>query len=162
MGTEKQSDSTEKGGGNDIVEKFRSTSVGEKIILVGTVVLLIDSFLPWYSVDVGLLVSVHRSGWQSPGALWSILALLIAIAMSAVILVRLFGAAGTLPANVSGITWPRIMLGAGAAAALSVLIKLINESSHLGIGFFIGILCVAALTAGGFFMYREEQGNPIL
>lgn len=150
-------------GGNDIAEKFRATSVGEKIILAAALLLLIASFLPWYSFDLGVAgVSIDRSGWQSPGALWSMLAVLVGLAMATVILVKLFASAGTLPDNVGGITWPKIMLGAGVFAVLLILIKLVNESSYMAIGFFLGIICVIALAVGGFFMFREEQGNPIM
>jgi len=157
-----------KGGTNDLVEKFRATSVGEKVILIAGPVLFIIGFFSWYSANtcVELLgESVcgggSASAWDAPGALWSILAILIGLAMSAVVVIRNLSP-GTIPDNVSGITWPRILLGAASAAALFLLIKLINHSGDLAIGFFLGILCVAALVVGGFFMYREEQGKPIV
>ena len=70
------------------IEKFKALSIGGKIILVAGVVLFIDGFLPWYSVSLGPLGSFTRSGWQSPGAIWSILAILIGLAMSGVIAVK--------------------------------------------------------------------------
>lgn len=147
---------------NKMVDKFKALGLGEKIILVAALVLLIDSFLPWYSVNIGSIAgvdlgSVHRNGWESPGGLWSILAVLIGLAMAGVILVKNLAKEGTLPDNISGITWPKIYLGAGAAAALFIVIKIINESSHLGFGFFVGIICVAGLAAGGVLMYRDEM-----
>jgi peptidoglycan/LPS O-acetylase OafA/YrhL len=141
---------------NDIVQKFTALSLGAKIILVAAVVLLIASFLPWYSVDLGPFGSFDRSGWQSPGAIWSILAVLIGLVMAGQIVVSVLSP-GTLPDNVSGVTWPKIHLGLAGAAAVLILIKLLNESSHLAFGFFLGIICVAALVAGAFLMFQEEQ-----
>jgi hypothetical protein len=142
---------------NDIVEKFKALGLGGQIIVVAAIVLFIDGFLPWYSVDLGPFGSVDRSGWESPGAIWSIFAVLIGLAMGGLIVARALMTPGTIPDNVSGFTWPKILLGAAGVAALFVVIKLINESSYLAFGFYIGIICVAALVAGAFLMFQEEQ-----
>jgi len=147
-------------GTNDIVEKFKGLGLGGQIIVVAAIVLFIDSFLDWYSVSVGIgdfKVSASASGWDAPGAIWSILAVLIGLAMGGVTVARALMAPGTIPDNISGFTWPKIMLGAGGVAALFILIKLINESSHLAFGFYIGIICVAALCAGAFLQFQAEQ-----
>jgi len=140
------------------LEKFMALGVGEKIIVIAGLILFIDGFLPWYDVDLGI-VSVTRSGWESPGAFWSILAILLGIAMSGVIAVKAL-TEGVIPDNVGGVTWPKILLGGGVATALLVLIKLLNESSYLGFGFYIGIICAAALAVGGVLLYREEMAGP--
>jgi hypothetical protein len=138
------------------LEKFNALSIGEKIIIVAGVVLFILGFLPWYSVDLGTFGSYTRNGWESPGAIWSILAILVGLAMAGVIAVKTFGTA-TIPDNVSGFTWPKIHLGGGVLALVLVLIKLANESSYLGFAFYIGIIAAAALAVGGLLMYREEM-----
>jgi hypothetical protein len=144
----------------NIQETFQKMPLGEKIIVPAAVVLLIDSFLPWYhiSVSLGVLgsVSANRSGWQSPGAIWSILAMLLGLVMAAVIVVSRFTTV-QMPALPQGVTWARVHLGLGVAAAVFVLLKLLNESSHLGFGFFIGIICVAALVAGGGLLFQTER-----
>ncbi|HVP05411.1 MAG TPA: hypothetical protein VMT90_07040 [Dehalococcoidia bacterium] len=145
----------------NIQETFQKMPLGEKIILPAALVLLIDSFLPWYHAKACFLdvcASVSRNGWESPGALWSILAVLLGLAMGVVIALTRFTQV-QLPALPQGVTWPRVYLGAGAAAALFVLIKLINESSHLSIGFFIGIICVIALVAGGYLLFQTERAG---
>ena len=139
-----------------LIEKFMALSIGEKIIIIAGLVLLIDGFLPWYSVDLGPFGSVTRNGWESPGALWSLLAILIGLAMSGVVAVKAL-TEGVIPENVGGFTWPKILLGGGAAALLLVVIKFLNESSELGFGFYLGFIAAAALAAGGFLMYREES-----
>jgi hypothetical protein len=139
-----------------LVEKFMALGIGEKIIIIAGVVLFIDGFLPWYSVDLGPLGDFTRNGWESPGAIWSILAVLVALAMGAAVVVRGLTEA-EVPDNVGGFSWPKILLGGGVAALVLVLIKLLNESSHLGFGFYLGIICALALAGGGFLMFREEQ-----
>jgi hypothetical protein len=138
------------------IEKFNALSIGEKIILPAGVVLFILGFLPWYSVDLGPLGTYTRNGWQSPGAIWSILAILVGLAMAVVVGLKAFGTA-TIPDNVGGFTWPKIHLGGGVAALVLVLIKLANESSHMAFAFYIGIIAAAALAGAGFLMFREES-----
>jgi hypothetical protein len=139
-----------------IQERFQQTSLGEKIILIAGPLLLIDSFLPWYDVDLGPFGSVTRSGWESPGAIWSILAMLIGLVMAGVVAATRFTTT-QMPALPEGVSWGRVHLGMGVAVALFVIIKLVNESSYLGFGFYIGIVLAAALAAGGFLMFQAEQ-----
>jgi hypothetical protein len=144
----------------NFAERFQSMSLGEKIILIAAPLLLINSFLPWYDVELcfgDICASETRSGWESPGAIWSILATLIAIIMGGVIVLTRFTNVEVPRDFGNNITWPKIMLGLGVAAALFVLLKLLNESSYLGFGFYLGILLVAALVVGGFLMFQEEQ-----
>ena len=141
------------------LEKFMALGIGEKIILIAGLLLFIDGFLPWYDVDLGPFGSVTRNGWESPGAIWSLLAILLGLAMSGVVAVKAL-TEGVIPENVGGFSWPKIFLGGGVAVAVLVLIKLLNESSSLGFGFYIGIICAAALAVAGVLMYREEMAGP--
>jgi hypothetical protein len=139
-----------------LIERFGALSIGEKVIIIAGVVLFIDGFLPWYSIDFGPLGSVTRSGWQSPGAIWSMLAIVIGLAMAAVVVLKGLTEV-EVPDDVGGFSWPKILLGGGVAVLAFVLIKLLNESSSMGIGFYLGIIAAAALAAGGFLMFREES-----
>ena len=141
-----------------LMERFSALSLGAKIVLIAGVVLFIDGFLPWYRVSFeifGESVSASRNGWESPGALWSMLAIVIGLAMAALVVVKDLTDV-EIPDNVGGVSWPKIFLGAGVAALLLVVIKFLNESSHLGFGFYLGILAAIALAVAGFLMYREE------
>lgn len=144
----------------NIQESMNKMPLGEKIIVPAALVLLIDSFLPWYKVsyDLGVLGSgsISRSGWQSPGAIWSILAVLIGVVMAAIIILQRFTSV-KLPALPQGLTWARVQAGLAGVAVLSILLKIIGESSHLGFGFFIGIICVAALAAGAGLLFQAER-----
>ena len=138
------------------IEKFKALGIGEKIIIVAGVLLFIDGFLPWYSIDVGPFGSFTRNGWQSPGAIWSMFAILIGMAMTGVVVLKNLTEVN-IPEKVGNFTWPKILLGGGVIALLFVLLKLVNESSYLGFGFYLGIICVAALAVAGFLMYQEER-----
>lgn len=143
----------------NIQEQFQKLALGEKIVLIAGPLLFIDSFLRWYHVSVeafGFSASVSRSGWQSPGALWSILAVLIGLTMAGLVAAVRFGNV-KLPELPQGVTWARLHLGLGVAAVLFVVIKFLGESSNLSYGFFIGIILVVALAAGGFLLFQEEQ-----
>jgi len=138
-----------------LVERFKAMSMGEKIIIIAGVLLFIVGFLPWYSVDLGPFGTFTRSGWESPGAIWSILAVFIGLAMAGVVIVK--GLTNVeIPDNVGGLSWPKILLGGGVAALAFVLIKLLNESSSMGFAFYLGIIAAGALAVAGFLMYREE------
>ena len=142
-----------------LMERFGALSIGEKIIIIAGAILFIDGFLPWYSVSVEFLgesVSASANGWQSPGAIWSMLAIVIGLAMAAVVVLKGLTEV-EIPDNVGGQSWPKILLGGGVAVLAFVLIKLLNESSFLGFGFYLGIIAAAALAVGGFLMFREEQ-----
>jgi hypothetical protein len=142
------------------IEKFNALSLGEKIILPAGVVLFIVGFLPWYSVDLGPFGSYSHNGWQSPGAFWSILAIVIGLAMAGVVGLKAFGTA-TIPDNVGGVTWPKIHLGAGVVALLFLVIKYISNHDYTGFGFYVGIIAAAALAAGGFLMFRDESAAAV-
>ncbi len=54
-------------------------------------------------------------------------------------------------------TWGQAALAAGGVVVLCIVLKLINESSHMSIGFFLGIIAAAVVGAAGYFRYTEEQ-----
>ena len=141
-----------------LIERFKAMSVGEKIIIIAGTLLFIVGFLPWYSVSfefLGESASVSVNGWQAPGAIWSILAIFIGLAMAGVVGLKNL-AEVAIPENVGGFSWPKIFLGAGVATLAFVLIKLLNESSFMGFGFYLGIIAAGALAVAGFLMFREE------
>lgn len=139
------------------MDKLNTLTNGEKLIAGGGVLMLIASFLPWYKIDLFDVVSVSRNGWQSPGAIWSLLAVVIGVAMAVAILGPKF-ANLQLP-DLGSITWPQAHLGLGAAALIFVILKFINESSYMSFGFYLGILAALALAAGGYLYYTENGGK---
>ena len=138
------------------MDKFNAMSIGEKIILIAGAVLLIASFLPWYRVSAfGFTFSAHA--WEAPNAIWSILAVLVGLVLSATVAARTFTDV-KLPADIGGQSWGRIFLGGGALVLLLLVIKFLAESSNLSYGFYIGFLSAVALAAGGALLFRDEGG----
>ena len=138
----------------NLVDKFNAQSLGTKIILVAAVVLVVTGFFPWYTWSFGP-ISFSENGWHS----WSIIAILLGLAMGAVIAVQNLVEPNPLPANVGGFSWPKIMLGAAVVAALCVLIKLISgpTGSSAGFGLWLGIIAVAGLVVGAFLDFQAER-----
>ena len=135
----------------NIQEQFQKMGLGEKIILIAGPLLFIDSFLPWYDFAGGSL-----NAWDRPSAFASILAVFIGLVMGGSVAATRF-ANVKIPELPQGVTIARIYLGLGGLAGLLLLIKLADHSSNLGFGFFLGIIFVGALIAGGFLMFQEEQ-----
>jgi hypothetical protein len=138
---------------------LKKLTPGEITTAVSGVLLLIISFFKWYSVDLGPFGDFSRNGWQSPGALWSVLAVLIGIVLAAhVIVEKLSGV--DLPDRLGSIGWGVVHLAGGALALLFLIIKFINHSSDTAIGMYIGILCGVGLVAGGYLMAKEAGELP--
>jgi len=141
------------------MDKINELSMGEKLISGGGILLLIASFLPWYKVsfDLGPIgsTSFTANGWEAPGAIFSILAVIIGVVLAGAVLGPKLGNM-QLPA-LGSITWGQAFVGGGAAALALIIIKFLNESSSLSFGFFLGIIAAAALAAGGYLLYTEEK-----
>ena len=125
-------------------------------------VLIIDLlFFPWHKVDINLGPfgggSYKRTGIQSPNSFWGILALLLAIAILAVVIVRRLTTAKLpdLPISWTDATF----YGAIATLALLVL-KLIIETSSLGFGSYFGILLAAGMVYGAFASKQADSTAP--
>lgn len=130
-------------------------TMGEKIIGGAGILLVLDLLLfPWHKIDLGI-VSVSRSGIESPNSLWGILAMLVALAMVAVVVVTRFTST-----NMPDLPIPlgQAMFFAGIAVAALLFIKLIVETDFLGFGAYLGILLGGAMAYGGF-LYRKEVGD---
>ncbi len=134
---------------------------GQKVVAAAGILLFIFSFLPWHHYNFGISIpgvsaSLNRSAWQSPDAIWSILAVLIGLIMALVVLSRLANV--NLP-DLGSVTWGQAMLGAGVAVLILVIIKFLAHTGSLGFGFYLGFLAALALAAGGYLMYTEERGG---
>ncbi len=140
------------------MDKLNELTLGEKIIVAAGVVLLIDSFLPWYSIDISIF-HFSRNGWQAPNSFLSVLAILIGIAMAAQVLVARLGSVN-MPDKVGSLGWGMVDLIAGAVAFLFVIIKWLNNTDWTAYGLYIGIIATAALAFGGFTVAKERGDFP--
>ena len=140
------------------MDKINLMSTGEKIIVGAAVLLLLDSFIfAWYSVDFGF-ASVSVNAWEAPGAIWSILAVIVGVVLAGAILAPKF-ANVQLPELPANLTLGQFYLGGGALAFAFLVLKFINESSYVAIGFWLGFLLTAAMALGGYMIYTEEKGT---
>jgi hypothetical protein len=147
---------------------FNSLSRGRQIAIVAAVLGLLSSFLHWYTVSAGLdqyHFSASINGWHG----WGFLALLSYVVAGVVVLLpfahtSLRALIPTLPPTV---TEPRVVLGAGLAAALSTIIFMATEgggsvsgpgfSAGPSFGAYIGLLCAIAIAVGGYLMQQEPS-----
>jgi hypothetical protein len=141
---------------------LKKLSPGEMVTAISGVLLLIFSFFHWYSVSYSigpLSGSVGRNGWQSPGALWGILAVLIGVVLAAHVIVGKL-ANVDMPERLGSVGWGVVHLAGGALAFVFVLIKLINHSGDTAFGFYVGIIASAGLAVGGYLMAKEAGELP--
>lgn len=125
-----------------------------QILLASAVVLLVASFLPWYSFDFGI-VSTSASGWHGVGVIaWLFLLVLLVLEVT-----RIFG---VLPLDDT-----RANLASLGAAAVTLIFGLIFviirlSDGHLGFGFFLGLIALVGLGVGGFLQFKESDAQKAL
>ena len=137
------------------MDRLNALTTGEKLTAGGGVLMLIAAFLPWYKISIQGFGSLSQNGLESPGAIWSMLATLIAVVVAAVIIGSRFGNM-SLP-DLGSITWGQAHLVLGAIVLVCVLLKMVNESNFMAIGFYLGIIAAIALAGGGYLLYSEEK-----
>ena len=142
------------------MDKINSLSLGEKLLGGGGVLILIASLFDWWHRSEGF--SAGRSGWGDPGAAWSVLAILLSLGLAAAATLPKLTAI-QLPALPESVTWDKVFGGGGAAVVVLMLLKawriLAVPVGGFGIGFFIGVVAVAAIAYGGYLLYSEEKAG---
>jgi hypothetical protein len=154
-------------------EKLNELSLGEKLVLGGSLVFLIAAlFFDWWSFDEGR-VNYGHSLLSSPGAIYGLIAFVIVLAMAGILLAMKFGNVN-MPALPVGWTWGMAYGAASAVLVVAVLLKAWRISSGevtiggvtddaslggFGIGFFLGVIATAAIAYGGFLLYSADKGG---
>ncbi|MGH3578198.1 MAG: hypothetical protein ACRDU0_11660 [Mycobacterium sp.] len=130
------------------------------IIGVAGILFIINLFLPWASASFGFSgpsgggfsVTATANGVSSPGAVWGILALIVAVIMVVqVVMARLTSA--KMP-ELGGVTWGQVHLVGGIAVVVLAVLKLIAVRHYIGWATWVGIVLGAILTYGGVVMSR--------
>lgn len=145
------------------MDKLRQLAVAEQATVGGAVLLLVASFLPWHRacIDFGVEeLCFSANGWESPSTPWSILAVLIGLAMGTVIVLQKL-AGVTLPERLGTLSWGQVHMTGGIAVAALIVIKLLDESSKLSYGFYLGLVATALLVYGGVMIGRGALASSI-
>jgi hypothetical protein len=124
----------------------------------GAFLLIIDLlFLPWHSVSA-FGVSADFSGTDAPGSIWGVLALIVTIVVLVDLALARFSPATQMPTTQLGRDMTRT--AAAGLALLLVLIKLIDNTSFLAYGTWVGIVLAVVVVAGAWFN-AQGRSTPI-
>jgi hypothetical protein len=138
-------------------------TTADKILAGGSLLLFIDSFLPWQRacVEVAILNQTvggcaSRSAWGGDGAFAGVLMGLFALLLLA----------GTLAAA-SGMSLPvtiplsTVLAGLTAGTVLFGIIKfLLVIGNHPGFGAWIGLILILVVAYGGYMKMQEQKAVP--
>jgi hypothetical protein len=132
------------------MDKLRALSLGRQIVLLGSVVLLVDSFFHWQQVDVKVAGIVSISGGQSAWhGFWGIVLGLLLVALVIWIIGRAYG---FVPAVVpEGVT----TLAAAALVPLLIVIKVIADD-YVHWPAYVGLVLGAVIAYGGWLVFGES------
>ena len=122
-------------------------SRGTQLLVAAGLLLLIDTFLDWQSVDVGPF-SVGENAWSG---FWGVIMGLGLIALLALVVARVFDV--KLPA---GLPEGGIIVGLGALVFVFALLKnLFDDYSSLWS--YVGVLLAAGVAYGAWLRYQETD-----
>lgn len=136
-------------------------STSDKVIAGSGIVLFVAYFLPWFKVDFGPFGGSATASGSDVGFLWATLPMLLGLAAAGIVIAsKLFDVKlPDLP-----IPWGQAFLGAGALAAVLVVLKLIigedpSELIDRSFGLFLAALAAIGLAVGGFLKFQEGEGS---
>ena len=143
------------------MDKLNTLSTPEKAVAGGGVLLLVASFLDWWSFsEAGF--DFGESAWGDPGSIWGILLVFVGIALAGIILATKLGGM-VMPQLPQGVTNGTLFGGGAALAVVLLLLKawriMAFPAGGFGLGFFIGVIAVAAIAYGGYMIYTAEKGG---
>jgi hypothetical protein len=138
-------------------------STAEKLLAGGSILLLIDSFFPWQSVDLGgledLISGIDNSinMWQGSGSIFGVLAGLLAILLVVAGVLSMTGSMANM--NRGSISDDKVIgfLGLGVAAfgLLKFILVLTNSP---GWAAFVGLVLLAAIGYGAWQKVQSSGG----
>jgi len=123
---------------------FSKLSMGAKLALIGGAVLVINLFLPWYSIDFGI-GSVSLNAFDAEFLAWG--GSLIAIAGAVILLLKAMGQSSV---NAGQFKTEQLALLLGAAGFVLIVLRFITESDFASFGLWLGIVASALVTYGAF------------
>ena len=132
---------------------FSKLSTGAKLALVGGVVLVVNLFLPWYSIDFGI-GSVSANAFDAGFLAWG--GSVLAVAGAAVLLLK---AMGTRDVEAGQFKPEQLAVILGAAGFVLILLRWLTETNFVSFGLFLGIAAAAVVTYGAFTEMKSKGMN---
>ena len=140
-------------------------SPADIVIMAGGAVMLIGSFLAFYTLSISIFGRTHTqssSGWST--GLFGIVTIIVicGVAMAVQVALTSFASNVTLPDKPLGLTWDQVHLALGFQAALMMLAFLITSHGgvSLGIGFWLMLLAGIALLVGAIMRVTGAGSSP--
>jgi hypothetical protein len=141
-------------------------NTGDKVVVGSAIVLFIAYFLTWFTVEIDGFGSAGNASGSDVGFLWSTFPMLIGLALAGLVIAsKLFDVKlPELP-----VPWGQVFLGAGALAAILVILKLLIGESDEGIpgvevnrsfGLFLATLAAIGLAVGGYLKMQAGEDTP--
>ena len=138
-------------------------STAEKLLAGGSILLLIDSFFAWQSVDLGgledLIGGIDNSinMWQGSGSIFGVLAGLLAIALVVAGVLSMTGSMASM--NMGSMSADKIIgfLGLGVAA-FGLLKFILVVTNSPGWAAFVGLVLLAAIGYGAWQKVQSSGG----
>ncbi len=138
-------------------------SLGDKLAVVGALIGVIATFMPWYSWSLsgfGVASSVSASLWDASGGI-AFLILAAGVVAIAVIALRMFE---VFDLSEQGVPEALVILIAAAVAALFTLFRLASIPGGAGAfgfgrswGLWIGLVGAALFVVGGLIKFQEDR-----
>lgn len=129
---------------------LNNLTTGQKLAVGGGAVLLVASFLPWYSA-FGISINAWDSGFLAWGGV------MLGVVGAGLIAMKAFGKGSK---TAGGLATEQLALVLTAAGTLLILLRLLTESSLVSFGLFLALVA-AAVAAYGSFAATKEQGLDI-
>lgn len=137
-------------------------STAEKLLAGGSILLLIDSFFAWQSVDLGGLedligVDTSISMWQGSGSIFGVLAGLLAIALVVAGVLSMTGSMASM--NMGTMSADKVIgfLGLGVAA-FGLLKFILVVTNSPGWAAFVGLVLLVAIGYGAWQKVQSSGG----
>lgn len=130
-------------------------TTAQKIGVGGGVLLLVASFLPWYSVSLGGFGSFSVKAWDAGFLAWG--GVVAGIAGAVLLAMK---AMGTGNVQAGGFASEQIAMILGGASVVLIVLRLVTESSAVSFGLFLGLVG-AALVAYGAWTQMKASGMTV-
>lgn len=130
----------------------RQVNNNDAVVIGAGILMLIDSFLPWYGVGFQGFGSVSIKGWSAGFLSW--FSILLVLAAAGIAAAKVF--AGQVVRAGSQVGPALLLLILSGLATVLLLLRLITQSSYTKFGLFLGILLAAAQAVFSFLSFRTS------